>query len=131
MRRAGEAEIEPAEISPGCPPCSDRRMTCCHEGKPPLVWEDPTRFGKLCPMRDSSQQRRTKLCFQLLDLLAEGWLSDPKPGSGSREVQFLGNRDEVSDMLQFQSSHPLPLVCGKARLTRLLELLDLERFDVA
>ena len=40
--------------------------------------------------------------FQPPDLLGERRLGEPKPPRRAAEVQFLGHRDEVAQMSQFQ-----------------------------
>ena len=113
MCGAGETEVEATELTSGRSLYGERRVACRCKGKSPFFEEDSARFGELCSMRDSTQQCCAQFCFQILDLLAEGWLADSKPGSSPCEIQFLGNRDEVPDVTQFQWSYPLLLVCGR------------------
>lgn len=50
------------------------------------------------------EQTQAQLRLQRLDLLGEWWLADVQPCSRTREVQFLGHGDEITQMAQFHKS---------------------------
>lgn len=51
------------------------------------------------------EQDRTKILFQLLDLAAEWRLRHVQPLGGTPEVQFLGDGNEILQLLEV---HPMP-----------------------
>ena len=60
------------------------------------------RGGQLHRARGSHEERVAKDGFQSPDLLGERWLREMEPPRRAAEVQFLGDRDEVAQMSQFQ-----------------------------
>jgi hypothetical protein len=49
-------------------------------------------------MGDTTKERRSDFSLQIFDLLTERGLADADLGSGSREVTFLRDREEIADV---------------------------------
>src|SRR5205085_277375 len=80
---------------------------------PALLEQESTGGGQVGSAATSREQLGAELRLQRLDLARQDRLRDVKPLSGSAEVEFLGNGDEVSqlaqvDVLRHQSSCPIP-----------------------
>jgi len=81
-----------------------------------LMQEDPTGSGQLCSSAPAHEQRCVDAVFQLPDLSAERGLREVKSDCCSTEVAFLGDRDKIPEMTEFQfvvNAAPAPrLLCG-------------------
>jgi len=62
---------------------------------------DATGVGQLDTARFAAEQLHVEFAFQRLDLLAERRLLHAKPFSGARDVPFLSDRNEISEVPEF------------------------------
>jgi hypothetical protein len=84
--------------------CAPRRFHCEVEtGKhcARIIEEGTTRVGQSNTARLATKQLHIKLPFDRFDLLTEWRLLHPEALSGSRDVPFLSDRNEIAEMPQF------------------------------
>jgi hypothetical protein len=69
------------------------------EDRASIVEEGTTGIGQLDAAWLAAKQLHVKCLLDRLDQLTQGWLLDAEPSCGPSNVSFLGNRDEISEML--------------------------------
>ncbi len=93
-----EADREPAGLAAMCALRLDDRTLGSAQDLPRLRQENATRLGQLHVPARPVQQRHIHLLLELADLQAQRRLGDVQALGRPREVEFLGDGDEVPEV---------------------------------
>lgn len=100
--RAGEADRDPPDLPAQGPACIPGGAFRQFGNSADTFEKGHARRREFDAMGEAAEQGRPDLTLQILDLLAQSRLSDAEPRRGARDVPFLGDREKVADMAQFQ-----------------------------
>jgi hypothetical protein len=98
VHAVAHAKPESDRIAAAGAPRHNGRAIRMREDVARLVEKDSASVGQFHPTLRATQQRGLQFRFELLNLMAEGGLRDPKLRRSLPEVQGFGERDEITQM---------------------------------